>query len=623
MGERLASAVSPYLRAHAANPVDWWPWGAEAFAEAARRDVPVLVSIGYATCHWCHVMARESFSDPELAAYLNDHLVAIKVDREEHPDVDAAYLAAASAFTPHLGWPLTVFATPEGRTFYAGTYFPPRPVQGVPAFRQVLEAIVEAWTERRAEVEATGAAVTEALAARPDDADAALPSSAQLAAAVVELGAFEDPEFGGFGTDAKFPNAPVLGFLAERALHGDAEASVLGSRLYTATVALRDPVEGGYFRYAVRRDWREPHYERMLSDNAQLLDLATAHGDATGAAAVAGFLLEVLRLPSGAFASAQDSESLVDGARSEGGYYALDAADRARQPPPALDAKVLAGLDGLAIGALADAGVRFARADWIEASAVAADAVTALHVERTPESVRLRRASLDGRVSDAAATLEDYGGLAGGLLRLALATGDAERASLARELVDACLDGDELAVPGGGDPVLAARGLAVDADRTEGATPSGAALIADAAARLAVLTTARDYRAVAERALGPSLGPALERPIAYGATLAVAARLAESAAELVVVLPDDATPDAASGSARRALVAEARAWARPTRTLALVTEAQAAAFATAGFELFADRVARGGAVAYLCEGFTCRLPTGDARTLATSLASLS
>src|SRR6478752_710065 len=153
MGKRLASAISPYLVGHADNPVDWWPWGEDAFAEAARRDVPVLVSIGYATCHWCHVMARESFSDPAVAAYLNEHFVAIKVDREEHPDVDASYLAAASAFTKQLGWPLTVFATPEGRAFYAGTYFPPRGVQGVPAFVDVLVAVTEAWRDRRDELD--------------------------------------------------------------------------------------------------------------------------------------------------------------------------------------------------------------------------------------------------------------------------------------------------------------------------------------------------------------------------------------------------------------------------------------------------------------------------------------
>ncbi|MBN9139675.1 MAG: thioredoxin domain-containing protein [Micrococcales bacterium] len=613
MGRRLEEAVSPYLRAHAGNPVDWWPWGPDAFAEAARRDVPVLVSIGYATCHWCHVMARESFSDTAIAEYLNEHLVAIKVDREEHPDVDAAFLAAASAFTPQLGWPLTVFATPEGRVFYAGTYFPPQPVRGVPSFRQVLEAIAEAWSERRDEVEATGAAVAEALAARPEQGETSLPTDAQLASAVAELASFEDPGFGGFGTDAKFPNAPVLAFLAERAARGDTVAAALGDRLYAATAALRDPVEGGYFRYAVRRDWTEPHYERMLSDNAQLLDLATAHGDEAGADAVAGFLLGVLRLPGGAFAAAQDSESLVDGARSEGGYYALDAAGRAAQPPPALDAKVLAGLDGLAVGALADAGVRFARPDWIDAAAAAADAVLAVHLDRTPEGPRLRRASLEGRVSDAAATLEDYGGLAGGLLRLALATGDAGRAALARELVDACVTADAVAVPGGGDPVLAAHGITVDADRTEGAAPSGAALLADAAARLGALVDP-GYLALAERAIAPSLAPALERPIAYGATLAVAARLAAPLIELVVVTPGTAPAD-------DALLAVARAWARPGRTLAIVTEEQAGALAASGFALFGDRVSRGGrATAYLCEGFTCRLPTTDAAELGRQLA---
>ncbi|MCS0500204.1 thioredoxin domain-containing protein [Protaetiibacter mangrovi] len=611
MADRLREAISPYLRSHADNPVDWWPWGPDAFAEAARRDVPVLVSIGYATCHWCHVMARESFSDPQLAGYLDDHLVAIKVDREEHPDVDAAFLAAASAFTPNLGWPLTVFLTPAGRTFFAGTYFPPEPVRGVPSFRQVLEAIVEAWTERRAEVESTGAAVAEALAAMPEVPDAVLPSDDELAAAVAELADFEDRDHGGFGADAKFPNAPVLRFLAGRALRGDAAAARLGDRLYTATLALRDPVEGGFFRYAVRRDWTEPHYERMLSDNAQLLDLATAHGDAAGAEAVAGFLLGVLRLPGGAFASAQDSESLVDGARSEGGYYALDAAGRATQPPPALDAKVLAGLNGMAVGALADAGVRFARADWIAAAARAADAVCAVHLVPTPDGPRLRRASRDGRVSDAVATLEDYGGLAGGLLRLALATGDAARAALARSLVDVCATAEGIATPSGGDPVLAARGIAVDADRTEGATPSGAALLADAAARLAELVDGGGYRELAERALAPSLAPARERPIAYGATLATAARLAASPVELVVVLP---AVDAAGG------VAEvARTWAHPDRTVALVTGPQAEALAAAGFSLFAERRALHDlATAYLCEGFVCRLPTTDAAVLASS-----
>lgn len=615
MAERIRDAVSPYLRSHADNPVDWWPWGEDAFAEAARRDVPVMVSIGYATCHWCHVMARESFSDPEVAAYLNEHVVAIKVDREEHPDVDAAFLAAASAFTQQLGWPLTAFATPEGRVFFAGTYFPPQPVRGVPSFRQVLEAIVEAWTERRVEVEATGAAVAEALAARPETGHGALPAEHALADAVAELATFEDPQFGGFGADAKFPNAPVIAFLAERALRGDAAASALGRRLYDATQALRDPVEGGFFRYAVQRDWSEPHYERMLSDNAQLLDLATAFGDERAADAVAGFLLEVLRLPGGAFASAQDSESQVDGQRSEGGYYALDAEARKAQPRPAVDSKVLAGLNGLAIGALSGAGVRFARPDWIAAAQAASEAVQALQLADTPDGPRLRRASREDRVSDASATLEDYGGLAGGLLRLALATGNPGPARTARVLIEACIDDDRIEAPGGGDPVLAARGIAVDADTTEGATPSGAALFADAAIRLFELDGDAGLLRAAERALAPLLGPAIERPIAYGFALAVATRLVSPSEELVVVVPEGASAE------QHMLVARARDWSAPGRTLAIVDSAQAQAFADAGFSLFAGRAAHGDApTAYLCEGSVCKLPTTEVAVLEQQLA---
>ena len=161
MPNRLAEAASPYLRSHADNPVDWQQWGAEAFADAAARDVPVLVSIGYSTCHWCHVMARESFSDPDIAAYMNENLVAIKVDREEHAEVDSTYLAAAAAFTGNLGWPLNVFVTPQGRAFFAGTYWPPTPIDRHPSFRQVLDAVLDAWTNRREEVERNGATIVE------------------------------------------------------------------------------------------------------------------------------------------------------------------------------------------------------------------------------------------------------------------------------------------------------------------------------------------------------------------------------------------------------------------------------------------------------------------------------
>jgi uncharacterized protein YyaL (SSP411 family) len=606
MAERLRHSTSPYLRSHADNPVDWWPWSEAAFAEAARRDVPVLISIGYATCHWCHVMARESFSDPEIAAQLAAGFVAIKVDREEHPDVDATFLAAASAFTPSLGWPLTVFTTPAGATFYAGTYFPPRAVQGVPALREVLAAITDAWTERRDDVEQTAAAVVAALTAERPVAEQAALEPAALEAAVAALGSAEDREFGGFGGAPKFPSTPVIAFLLEQ---GGGPARALAERTLAAMAAspLCDAVEGGFFRYAVHRDWSEPHYERMLTDNAQLLACYAAVGDERTATGIAGFLLDVLRVPAGAFASGQDSESLLDGVRNEGGYYALDAAARATQPPPPLDGKVLTGLNGLAIGALADAGVRFGREDWIAAARQAADAVLAVHGATAP----LRRASLDGEVSDAVATLEDYGGFAGGLLRLALATGEPRYADVARGLVEACADGEVVAAPSGADPVLAARGLDLPPEISDGATPSGRALLADAALLLAALSGDDRHRQIAQAAIAPALAPASGQPISFGGALAIAARLGRPVAQLVVVGPRESP-----------LSTVARGWGGPARVLAFVTDEQAAAFATAGFDLFTARASReGAATAYLCEHFVCELPITDAGALADRLAS--
>jgi len=601
MTNRLSDAVSPYLRSHADNPVDWWAWGEAAFDEAARRDVPLFVSIGYATCHWCHVMARESFSDPELAAYLNEHFVAIKVDREEHPEVDAAYLAAGSAFTGNLGWPLSVFTTPSGAAFFAGTYFPPRPIGDTPSFRMVLDAILEAWNDRRDEVESASAAVRDALAQARVEAPSGLPTDAELDEAVDRLARLEDPEFGGLGRGSKFPNAPVLWFMQERAAAGSAATGFAGRTLDALDESpLRDPVEGGFFRYAVNRDWSEPHYERMLSDNAQLL-ARFAEGRRSGpAAGIAGFLLEVLRLPSGAFASAQDSESPIDGVRSEGGYYALDMADRAAQPRPSLDAKVLTGLNGMAIGALAAAGTRMGRPEWIAAARAAAEAVLGLHVPDGPGGP-IARASLDGRLSHAVATLEDIGGLAGGLLRLSLALGEVGYASIARTLIERTRTADgRIAAPGGSDPVLVAHGLAATADLDDGAAPSGAALLADAALLLWTLSGDDAHRRIAEDAIAPALANALEQPSAFGAALAIASRLAAPLRQLVVVADDPGEP----------LSAAARS-SGPEPT-AVVTSAQAAAFAASGFELFAGRTTRDGrAAAYFCEQFVCALPVTD------------
>ena len=323
MTNRLADTLSPYLRAHADNPVEWYPWGPEAFAEAQRRDVPLLISIGYSTCHWCHVMARESFADPHTAALINRDFVAIKVDREEHPDVDGAYMAAASAFTQNLGWPLTVFTTPRGRTFYAGTYWPPEARQPLPAFRDVLAAVNEAWTLRRVQAEESADAVTDALARAGAAVPSDLPDAAALAGAAEAIAAREDRQFGGFGGAPKFPVATTLGLLQTplvRRKAPDAAAAADRALAAMSASALRD-ADGGFFRYATQRDWTVPHYERMLTDNAQLLLVALDAGDESTARGIADFLVGTLRRDGGGFGAAQDSESWIDGQRSEGGYY--------------------------------------------------------------------------------------------------------------------------------------------------------------------------------------------------------------------------------------------------------------------------------------------------------------
>lgn len=633
MGNRLGASLSPYLRAHAGNPVDWYPWGDEAFAAASERDVPVLISIGYATCHWCHVMARESFSDPAIAEILNAGFVAVKVDREEHPDVDASYLAAASAFTRELGWPLTVFATPEGRTFYAGTYFPPRPMRGVPSFAEVLAAVDEAWRERRDDLHETAGAVAEALSAASVASTAGeLPGPAELDRAVELLAADEDRVHGGFGTAPKFPVAPVLGFLAQSGSRGRTLAERT-MRLMGAS-PLRDPVEGGFFRYATRADWSDPHYERMLTDNALLLGVAAelARGDRRPpfvdalAAGVVGFLTERMQLEDGGFASAQDSESVIEGRRDEGGYYRRDAPARAGLEPPALDEKVLTGWNGLAIGALAQAGFVLDDARAVAAARRAADRVLELHLR---EDGTLVRSSLGGGISTAVATLEDTGMLAGGLLELACATGDVRYAEVARELVDRAADAADatdvsdgmnarilpFAAPSGADPVLAARGLALPADPAEGATPSGITACADAAWHLYALGAGDRYLDLAEQSMRSVAGMAVQRPIAFGGALALMARLAAPLVQLVTVVPDEAVPDetAPSGTGNALLAATRR---HAASVAVIVTERQARAFAEAGFELFEGRTAqREAPTAYRCRSFVCALPVHDAAAL--------
>ncbi|MER5833861.1 thioredoxin domain-containing protein [Streptomyces sp. NPDC002130] len=330
---RLAGVTSPYLLQHADNPVDWWPWGPEAFEEAQRRDVPVLLSVGYSACHWCHVMAHESFEDQETAEYLNAHYVSVKVDREERPDVDAVYMEAVQAATGQGGWPMTVFLTPDAQPFYFGTYFPPAPRQGMPSFRQVLQGVHQAWDERRDEVTEVAGKIVRDLAGREISyGDARTPGEEELAQALLGLTREYDPQRGGFGGAPKFPPSMVLEFLLRHHARTGAEGALQMASDTCERMArggMYDQLGGGFARYSVDRDWVVPHFEKMLYDNALLCRVYAHLWRSTGselarrvALETADFMVRELRTNEGGFASALDADSDDGtGKHVEGAYY--------------------------------------------------------------------------------------------------------------------------------------------------------------------------------------------------------------------------------------------------------------------------------------------------------------
>jgi uncharacterized protein YyaL (SSP411 family) len=432
MANRLAHATSPYLLQHADNPVDWWPWSEEAFAEARRRDVPILLSVGYAACHWCHVMAHESFEDSAIAEVMNANFVNVKVDREERPDVDAVYMTATQAMTGHGGWPMTCFLTPDGEPFHCGTYYPPAPRQGMPSFPQLLEAVSEAWTDRSADVRESATRIVGELSRQT----AALPPSAVDddvldGAAAAMLGEY-DRRNGGFGSAPKFPPSMTLEFLLrhhERTGSVEALSIVEGTATAMAGGGLYDQLDGGFARYSVDAGWVVPHFEKMLYDNGLLLRLYTRLALRTGSAwyrAVAGetaeFLISRLGTPEGGFAASLDADTdgvegltyawtpaqLTEALGPDDGAWAAELlgvteagtfehgsstlrmlrdpsheprwpdvrarllAVRNERPQPARDDKVVTAWNGLAIGALAHAGVAFGVPRWITAAEGAA-----------------------------------------------------------------------------------------------------------------------------------------------------------------------------------------------------------------------------------------------------------
>ncbi|TRW45949.1 thioredoxin domain-containing protein [Georgenia yuyongxinii] len=656
MANRLAGATSPYLLQHKDNPVHWQEWGEAAFAEARERDVPVLLSVGYAACHWCHVMAHESFEDADVAAALNRDFVAVKVDREERPDIDAVYMQATTALTGQGGWPMTCFLTPDGEPFFCGTYF------AKPQFLALLAGVSEAWTARRPEVLASSGKISEFLGQATAVEPAALDAAA-LDGGATRLRAGFDSRHGGFGGAPKFPPSMVLEFLLRHhARTGSPSSLAMVERTTTAMArgGLYDQLAGGFARYAVDASWVVPHFEKMLYDNAQLLrvflHLHRLTGSPLAARVVretADFLQRDLGTEEGAFASSLDADAagregstyvwtaaeLVavlgpgDGARAAAAFVVTDTgtfergastlqlpadpedADwwastrarlltaRAERPQPACDDKVVTSWNGLAIAALAEAGTLLGEPRYTAAARACAELVLDRHLV----GGRLRRASRDGVVGRAAGVADDYGNLAEGLLALHQATGEPHWLGAAGDLLETALT--RFADPAGGFFDVADDAEALVArpkNLADNAEPAGTSALAGALLTYAALTGSTRHRAAADDALAAAGLLAAQEPRFGGWTLAVAEAALAGPLQVAVVGDDDAAHELA-----------AAAWASSSPGLVVATGAPDAP----GVPLLADRPLVGGSsAAYVCRGFVCDMPVTTTTELAQALA---
>ncbi|MBG6098007.1 thioredoxin domain-containing protein [Nocardioides luteus] len=647
MSNRLASATSPYLLQHAQNPVDWWEWGPNAFEDARRRDVPILLSVGYAACHWCHVMAHESFEDETTAAYMNEHFVNIKVDREERPDVDAVYMAATTAMTGSGGWPMTVVLDHDGNPFFAGTYFPDMPRHGQPAFTQVLQALSEAWTQRRSEIGAVADNVRQHLANISGAAGSVGDWQVDVDAVVETLAGEFDPMAGGFGGAPKFPPSMVLEFLrrAAGALGADSRVSHMLSRTVAAMAGggIYDQVGGGFARYAVDRGWVVPHFEKMLYDNAQLIGLYARLGTELGdrvARESADWMIRELGTAEGGFASALDADSegvegkfyvwtpaeLVEVLGAEDGAWAAEVfevteaatfeegastlqlrhrpddterlesvkarllAAREERVRPARDDKVVAAWNGLAISGLVDAGLLLGEPRYIDAAVAAAELLWRVHVQ----DARLLRVSRDGVAGAHAGVLEDYGCVASGFLSLTQATGDATWLDRATSLLDTALTHFRAEDGGFYDTADDAEALVTrPRDASDNASPGGTSAMVHALVTAHALTGEGRYRTAAEEALGATSTLMTKAPRFAGWSLAAAAAMADGPLEIAVVGPPGPDRDALEAAARR----------KPGAVVVVADEARE------DIPLLSSRTpVDGKAAAYVCRGFVCERP---------------
>jgi uncharacterized protein YyaL (SSP411 family) len=655
MPNRLAQETSPYLRQHSHNPVDWYPWGEEALERARREDRPLLVSIGYSACHWCHVMERESFEDPEVAALMNEHLVCIKVDREERPDIDAVCMEACQAMTGQGGWPLNAFLTPEQAPFYVGTYFPPEPRHGMPSWRMVLDAVADAWGQRRDRVRRQGTEILRSLSG-----PSRLPASEEpitesvLSDAEAGLQRLHDRANGGFGRAPKFPQASLVEFLLAR---GERDIALWTLRAM-ATGGIYDQVGGGFSRYAVDATWTVPHFEKMLYDNA-LLARAYLHGWQVSGEPLfrrvceetLDWALREMRGPEGGFCSALDADSegvegkfyvwttdqlrsalgddgLFDDAVSffgatatgnfEGGANVLEGrgpeperlpeiraallAVRAERVRPGLDDKRLTSWNALMISALAQAGAALERPDYVAAAVACAEFLLR---DMRDAGGRLLRTWKDGR-GHIDAYLEDHAYLVEALLTLYEATFDPRWYEAARSTADTMIERFADAEHGGFFTTAADRadGFARRKDLDDSPTPAGGSAAAFGLLRLARLTGEYAYE---QRALGvlSVLAPIVaEHPHGFGHALQAIDFYLAPVREVAIV---------GDGAGGEALVRVVRGEYRPHVVVAGGDAADVPLLEGRG-------PVEGRAAAYVCEHFSCRAPVTEPGELATALA---
>ncbi len=652
MANRLAQETSPYLLQHKDNPVDWHPWGPQVLELAQELDRPILLSVGYSACHWCHVMERESFEDPVTAAYMNENFVNVKVDREERPDIDAIYMEAVQAISGQGGWPMTVFCDPEGVPFYGGTYFPPDDSRGMPSFQMVMDAVLDAFENRREDLRAQAPRTRERLAAIAALEPAAeRPDAALLELALEGLRERADTERGGFGGAPKFPPASALELLLARGETGHVELTLdamMAGGIY-------DQLGGGFARYSVDGRWLVPHFEKMLYDNAQLAAVylhgwqALEHDRYRRVCEeTLDWMLREMRGPEGGFYSALDADSegeeglfyvwtpdqirsvlgpdaqeaiefygvtakgnfdgrnvlhLAGGAGAERSSTILEARRelleaRGSRVRPGLDDKRLASWNALAIAALAEAGAALGRPDYLDAARSCAEFV--LGTLRDPDG-RLLRSYRDGEAR-LNAYLEDHAFLLEALLTLYEASFEQRWYGEARRLADAMIDRFSDAEHGAffSTSVDHEELIARRKEIGDHPIPSGNSSAALGLLRLAALSGERDYEAEALGVLRLYSKIAPRQPDSFGHLLRALDLHLASVKEVALVGEDLA-----------AMAAIVREDHRPHLVLAGGPEG------TELPELMRARTAVDGAVtAYVCENFACRAPVTDALALA-------